>query len=785
MKPPRCALLARILLLSFASIAGNAAHAQSIYTPYAFTNFVGQPGAIGSADGAGTAAGFNIPHSLAVDSSGNVYVADTFNHSIRKITPAGVSTTIAGSPGNKGYGDGVGNAEAPRFNSPIGLSSDSAGNIYVADNGNQSIRKVTPTGVVSLFAGQIGIKGSQSGPRIGATFNSPNSTAVDSAGNIYVSDLVNRVIRKIEPDGIVGIFAGTVGLQGTNDGVGSIARFTAPMGLAVDRANNLYVADQGGDTIRKIAPGGTVTTLAGTGKKSGSTDGVGADARFTGPENLAVDSAGNVYVSDTGNQTIRKVTPDGVVTTLAGSPGLKGTADGTNDVARFSTPRGIVVDRSNIVFVADSGNSAIRKLVVTGGDRVVTTFAGTLSQNGSVDATGNAAQFHFPYGLAFDPDGNLYAADRSNQDIRKITPDGIVTTFAGLPGEAGSADGSGGGAQFYGPEELKVDSSGNIYVVEFFNNTVRKIAPVGANWVVTTLAGCPTCPAGTNDGPGIEARFSGPFGLTVDSSGNVFVADTGNQTIRKLTPSGDAWTVTTFAGAPKVGGASDGVGTAARFGSPIGLAADRHGNIFVVDGFSVRMITSDATVTTLAGHPGIGSADGDGSVATFWVPRGIAVDAAGNLFVADTANHLIRELASTGGAWNVTTLAGSPGMTGTNDGAGSEARFNQPSGITVDALGNLYVVDSNNHRITKGISPDGGMGISVGFDSGGGGLSVAEGSFSMRVTGPMTGSVVLEASTDLVLWLPIQTNSLSAPPVTLSVPIERGADSFFRLRLTP
>src|SRR5438477_115552 len=456
--------------------------AQSIYTPYAFTNFAGAPGGPGIADGIGSAAQFNVPHSAAVDSAGNVYVGDTFNHTIRKITPAGAVTTVAGLAGNKGYVDGVGTAEAPQFNSPIGLSADSAGNLYVSDNGNQTIRKVTPEGVVTTVAGQVAVKGSANGTGTGASFNSPNGTAVDSAGNVFVADLANRTIRKIAPGGAVTTFAGSTGLQGTNDGVGSTARFTAPMSIAVDNSNNLYVADQGGNTIRKITPGAAVTTLAGLGKIAGTNDGVGNAARFVGPEGVAVDSAGNVYVSDTGNDT-----------------------------------------------------------------------------------------------------------------IRKITPGGVVTTFAGTPGQIGSADGKGGAAQFYGPEELTVDGAGNIYVVEHFNNTVRQIAPDGTNWIVTTVAGCASCAAGTNDGTGIAARFNGPFGLTLDSSGNLYVADTGNKTIRKISPSQSEWAVTTFAGAPLQGGSLDGSGTNARFASPVGLAANANA-IYVSDSSTIRKISFGGVV---------------------------------------------------------------------------------------------------------------------------------------------------------------------------------------------
>ena len=753
-------------------------------TPNAMvTTLAGQSGGSGLADGVGNAAQFYIPHSAAVDNAGNVYVGDTFNHTIRKITPAGLVTTIAGTAGNKGYADGVGTAEAPQFNSPIGLSSDSAGNLYLADNGNETIRKVSAAGVVTTLAGQVGIKGSVNGTGTNALFNSPHSTVVDSAGNVFVSDGVNRTIRKITPGGAVTVFTGSTSLQGTNDGLGGAARFTQPMGLAIDSADNLYVADQGGNTIRKITPGALVTTLAGWGRVSGTNDGAGSAARFTGPQGIAADSAGNVYVTDTGNDTIRKITPGGVVTTLAGSAGQNGETDGTNGMARFDTPRGIAVDSATNIYVADSVNSTIRKLVIVGTNCVVTTLAGGggSDENGSVDATGTAARFHFPHGLAVDGAGNVYAVDRSNDDIRKITPAGVVTTFAGTPGYAGSADGKGAAAQFWAPEGLAVDGDGNIYVSDYFNNAVRKIAPVGTNWMVTTLAGCPSCPGGTNDGPGKTARFNNAFGLTRDNNGNLYVADTVNKTIRKISPAQPEWIVTTFAGAPLQGGSVDGTGGNARFASPLGLAADANG-IYVADSSTIRKITFGGVVTTLAGCPSCppGSSDGTGTNALFWTARDVAVDSGGNLYVADSANHIIRKLTPAGADWMVTTIAGSPGQASGADGVGSDARFNQPSGVAVDAAGNVYVVDTGENRVTKG-TPAAATTV-VQFDTNSGNLTISNGFFQLRLTGPAGGDVVVEASTNLAAWTPIQTNGL---PLNLSVPLTTSPHQFFRARLVP
>ncbi len=783
MKNRNCTVLA--LTLFGLGLTATQSRAQSIYTPYAFTNFAGQPGVSGSTDGIGQAAQFYLPHGVALDSATNLYVADTQNHVIRRITPAGVVTTIAGSAGRHGNVDGVGSGAA-QFNSPIGLSVDSAGNLYVGDSANQTTRKVTPAAVVTTLAGQVGVIGSTNGTGSGASFNSPQGTSVDSAGNVYVADNGNRTIRKITPGGAVTTFAGSTGLQGTNDGVGSAARFNQPVSVAVDSANNVYVVDSGGETVRKITPGGVVTTLAGTGGLSGTNDGVGNAARFANPQVVAVDGAGNAYVSDSGNNTIRKITPDGVVTTIAGNPAQSGSVDGTNNAALFSAPRGVAVDSATDVYVADAGNSTIRRLVLVGTNWVVTTLAGTPNQNGSVDGTGSAARFHNLYDLAVDSAGNLYAMDRSNDSIRKISPVGtnwVVTTFAGTPGQTGSADGTGAAASFFQPHGLAVDSSTNIYVADFGNLAIRKISPAGTNWVVTTLAGT-TGVFGTNDGIGSAALFSQMLDVAVDAAHNVYVADTGNFTIRKITPGG---VVTTLAGKAGQQGILDATGSAARFGDPDGLAADAAGNLYVADGYSIRKVTTAAVVTTLAGCPSggctnaIGSADGDGTTARFGLPSGVAVDGAGNLYVADLYGDTIRKITPTATNWMVTTLAGSPFQAGAADGIGSDARFNQPSGVAVDGAGNLYVSDSAEDRIAKGaLAP-----AVVQFDTSSVGLTVSNGVFQMRITGPSSGSLILEVSTNLQSWTPIQTNSLSAGAEVVTVPLNPAPYRFFRARLAP
>ena len=378
---------------------------------------------------------------------------------------------LAGNPFGSGNLDATG-ADAS-FAAPAGAATDSAGNVYVADRDNCTIRKITPAGVVTTLA-------SGSTDATGVGFNGPYGVATDSAGNVYVADTDNHTIRKITPAGVVSTLAGTAGSRGSTDATGAAARFYWPTGVATDSAGNVYVADNGNNTIRKITPAGVVTTLAGTAGTRGSTDGTGAAASFS-PSYVATDSAGNVYVTD--NNTIRKITPGGVVTTLAGTDGVRGSADGTGAAASFFYPLGIATDSARNVYVADRYTSIIRKITPAG---EVTTLAGTASVYGHADGTGAAASFNNPYGLATDSADNVYVADLWNHTIRKITPEGVVSTLAGTAGVSGSADSTGATARFNMPSGVATDSTGNVYVADFGNCTIRKITPAG---VVTTVVG--------------------------------------------------------------------------------------------------------------------------------------------------------------------------------------------------------------------------------------------------------------------------------------------------------
>jgi sugar lactone lactonase YvrE len=314
----------------------------------------------GATDETGTAASFSYPKGVTVDVSGNIYIADNYNHKIRKISPAGVVSTLAGN-GTAGATNATGTAAS--FSSPMGLTVDAAGNVYVADSANHKIRKITPTGIVTTLAG-TGSTGWTDATGTSASFDAPSGVTVDPSGNIYVADTYNHKIRKITPTGVVTTFAGG-NISGWTNGTGTAARFDSPIGATMDISGNLYIGEYGNNEIRKITPAKVVTTLAG-GLMSGSNNGTGSAASFDRPMGVAVDASGNVYIADSANYLIRKITTAGVVTTLAGSSDNLGSIDAIGTAAKFYRPIGVAVDASGNVYVADTNNHKIRKISIWG-----------------------------------------------------------------------------------------------------------------------------------------------------------------------------------------------------------------------------------------------------------------------------------------------------------------------------------------------------------------------------------------------------------------------------------
>lgn len=556
---------ARLFWLLFCLGVAPEVRAQSDYaTAYAFSTLAGVA-SIGSADGPGQAARFYGPNYVAVDAAGNVFVTDAGNHTVRKITPQGVVSTLAGVPGVEGSNDGAG--PVARFSSPWGIAVDATGNVYVADAGNQTIRKITTEGMVTTLAGLAGSPGKADGFGSAARFDRPTGVAVDAAGSVYVADTNNHTIRKILASGIVSTLAGTAGAPGYVDGVGGSATFASPDLMAIDPTGNIYTNGRGPwldvrntrGLIRRITPAGVVTTVG--------------SYRYTFPfwvelHGMAFDAAGNRYQSAGDN--ISKVAVDGTTTRLAGSEFISSLTrfeyqDGPGETARFRRPSGIGVDAGGNVYIADD-NNVIRKLTPSGD---VSTFAGLAfsAARGREDGWAESARFDAPGQIVVSSSGALLVVDLGG--VRQVTYDGLVTTIGVDPVSL---------RHYY----YQTDAAGNAYVANTNDHAIMKTTPTG---VVTVLAGNPGIP-GSADGVGTAARFNFPAQLAVDPMGNVFVADTYNHTIRRITPAG---MVSTLAGLVDSPGSADGTGSGARFYYPQGIAVDAAGTLYVTSSTTVRV----------------------------------------------------------------------------------------------------------------------------------------------------------------------------------------------------
>ncbi len=874
----------------------------------------------GHLNGSGLAARFQRPWALAVDGAGNVLVADRDNHRIRRVTPEGQVSDLIGI-GQQGSLDGP--AGLAMLDAPVAVALDALGRVYLAGAGNHRIRRLDTTGSLTPWAGS-GSVGWLDGAAIGAMFHSPAGLAVRANGQVAVADAGNHRLRAIQDGAGACAIGGACwahnmpspvapclvcaggkvwqvalkgspcddgqactgnggcstgkcskapakncndgdactkdscdpgsgacvnlhipgckgwcdkdahcqsanpcrlgeacvdnkcdlskalqvttpagGVKGWLDGAASKARFNGPVGLVFDSQGELWLADPGNHVVRRMDKKGVVSTAAGVGK-AGYQDGAGNKAAFDQPWDVAPWPAGAVLVADAYNHRIRRIGPTLVVSTLAGGP--VGYADGKGEQARFNRPRGLAATPGGVAYVADTLNHRIRKLWPDG---QVTTLAGSVA--GHANGAGSAARFQRPVDVAVDGWGNVIVADRDNHRLRRISPDGVVSDLAG--GAQGYVDGSAAKARFHLPGAVAVDGNGIVWVADTFNNRIRALSRQGT---VSTFAGSGT--PDWLDGPGADARFQLPGGVAVDPQGWLWVSDSANHRLRRVldsagscfidgqclapglakgpvacafcgsatalgwstalngTPCGDGGPctkpgaclaglckagssktcddkepctqdscesasgacvyklvvgcsgkcladkdcddgnpctvghactsgqckapgivrVSTLAGG--AGGFADGAGPKTKFSGLSGLCADGQGGWVIADrgNHRIRRWQAGGNVSTLAGSGKLGLTDGAAQVATFYHPADVAPDKTGGYWIADAGNHAIRRVV----ADTVTLIAG-VGIAGDKDGTGSLASFNAPVGIACGVTGVAWVADRDNHRIRR------------------------------------------------------------------------------------
>ena len=631
---------------------------------------------------------------MALDRAGNLYIADGFNHRIRKVDSAGVISTVAGT-GTAGFsGDGAA-ATAAQLSVPEGMALDGSGNLYIATDNR--IRKVDSAGNISTVAGSgpNGFSG-DGAAATAAQLNRPRGVALDGSGNLYIADETNHRIRKVDSSGNISTVAGTGTSGFSGDGAAATAaQLNSPWGVALDGSGNLYIADRQNHRIRKVDSSGNISTVAGTGTSGFSGDGAAATAaQLYQPTGVALDGAGNLYIADWANQRIRKVDSSGNISTVAGT-GTQGFSGDTAaaTAAQLNAPFSVAVDGAGNLYIADTSNQRIRKVDSAG---VITTVAGR-------------EQLSSPYGVALDGAGNLYIADTDNARIHKMDSAGVISTVAGSGTEGFSGDGGAAvAAQLHWPRDMAPDGAGNLYIADQGNNRIRKVDSAG---VISTVAGNGTQGYGGDGGAATAAQLNHPFSVALDAAGNLYIADRGNERIRRVDSAG---VISTVAGDGTCCYSGDGgAATAARLGAPRSVALDGAGNLYIADRLNhrIRKVDSAGVISTVAGDgtQGYGGDGGAAMAAQLDSPRGVALDALGNLYIADRNNHRIRKIATVPGfsagilsTGVITTVAGDGTQGyGGDGGAAVAALLDSPNDMALDGAGNLYIADTENNRIRK------------------------------------------------------------------------------------
>jgi hypothetical protein len=589
-------------------------------------------------NGPATSAELNGVMGVAADAAGDVFIADTQNNRIRKVSN-GVITTIAGN-GFLGYSGDGGPAPSAELNQPFGVAVDASGNVYIADSENYVVRKVS-NGVITTFAGNgayPAVFSGDNGPATNAVLGLPFSVAVDRSDNVYI--VAGGVIRKVS-NGVITTFAGVYGTTGYagDNGPATSATFDYPTSVAVDASGNVYLADMDNNAIRKVS-NGAITTFAGNGTSGYSGDhGPPAAAELNHPNGVAVDTLGNVYIADSGNGRIRKVS-NGAIATIAGGASVSFGDNGPAASAALYQPGGVAVDASGTVYIADTFDNAIRKV----SNGAITTFAG----NGTFGYSGDngpapSAALNEPSGVAVDALGNVYIADTNNSVIRKVSG-GVITTFAGNGRYGYSGDsGPAASAQLCAATGVAVDTAGNVYIADTACSVVRKVS----DGIITTFAGNGTRGYSLDSGPAASTALNSPVAVAVDASGNVYIADAGidNNAIREVS---NGW-MTTFAGNGTNGYWGDGgPATSAAMFAPTGVAVDPAGNVYISEGGPINVIrkVSNGVITTIAGNEtrGYSGDNGPATSAELNGPMAVAVDADGSVYIADDGNDVIRVL---------------------------------------------------------------------------------------------------------------------------------------------
>ncbi|MCK4389748.1 MAG: hypothetical protein KAV83_05885 [Desulfobacterales bacterium] len=630
------------------------------------------------------------------------YNGTTYNRKVLNSTLSGYTDAITVSVTAPGAASGVTASfryyltDMPFLVKPTRLCRDTSGNIYLADLDNHCIFRVDgTTGAMTRVAGDCtsGFSG-DGGPATDAQLNQPSGVWVDAFGVIYIADTYNHRIRKVDLAGNINTIAGTgsPGFSGDN-GPATSAELKNPTCICGDSSRNIYIADKVNHCIRKVDTSGTITTVAGKGgqKGSGGNGGQATDAKLNSPGGVSVDASGNIYIADTNNNWVRRVdAATGNINRLAGVANREGGYDNDNidaKIAMINKPMDVFADTSGDFFIADANNNRIRKVDTSG---IITTVAGDGTAGYSGDGgPATSAHIDYPIGVCLKNTGEIVIADTMNSCLRQVDLGDVISTLTGT-----------GDPLFNKPSQIAMDGSGNVYIADRGNHRIRKVDTSGK---VTTVAGTGTGAYSGDEGPATSAEIKWARGVFVDTSGNIYIADTLNHRIRKVDTSG---IITTVAGTGTGAYSGDeGPATSAEINVPQGVCVDNSGNLYIADmnNYRIRKVGTSGIITTVAGN-GNYTPFQNGVLATSTTlnkPMGVFVDSSENIFIADRENHRIRVVSAHDNKINTLAGTGSDGFNG-DDQPAVEAQLNNPMGVVMAATRGgrkIYISDTENNRI--------------------------------------------------------------------------------------
>ena len=625
-----------------------------------------------------TAVSIGTPKGVAVDSNGNIYFSDYENSQLYMVATSGVLSTYAGSD-IWGYSGDGGPATLASIWGPTSIAIGNAGNVYFVDQDSHILRKINTSGIITS---------------LGASFTTSAGIAADHSGNVFFIDDDDQIVIELKSTGGTITYAGSATLGPVYSGDGGQATdagLEQPLGLAVDNTGNLFIAC--GNHVRKVDTTGIITTVAGSTTAGFSGDGWPATmAELHGASNVAVGLHGSLYISDQTNNRIRKIDSLGIIRTVVGT-GVAGFGGdgGLATAALINAPESIAPDRYGNLILADLNNKRLR-IVDTSG--IIKTIIGGGAVEDGWPAT--YASLNSPNGICSDAAGNIYIADYLDHRVRKVDLSGIITTIAGTGISGYSGDGGPATmANLQKPNSVITDAAGNVYISDIGDERIRMVNAAG---IISTFAG------GGSGGDGIPAtaaNLNGPVGVTADGLGNIFIAESNHNCIRRVNSSG---IISTYAGNGTAGYSGDGASaTDAELKNPTGIAFDESGNLIIADNGNncVRLVNSSGIISTIAGM-GTAGYYGDGGAATvaeLQSPYGVAADIIGQIYISDQGNNIIRKVNSMG---YISTLAGNDtsGFRG-DGGPATAAELHSPAGICIDATGNLLIADASNNRIRK------------------------------------------------------------------------------------